>query len=358
MSAYDNLTEQHVTAVLAEYEMGAFRHCASIQRGYVNEKWLLETEKGQYLLKRRHVGLRRPALVQAQHALVQHLRSAGFPAPSLVLTRHNSSFLLHEGEVYEVQEYVPGDLFDAAEPPYLAASARMLGFYHNAVSGFDHQALHRPEERYGYAALSRTVKDLLEGWRQSLVPGLKPLMRRLEEHLQDLGNRYRALSQLPELVIHGDYHGANLIFQGARVAGVVDYDLAHWCSRSVEVAEAMIAFCTDPGLGLKQIVYPGVLDLELARSFLTAYQETVPLSEAEIVALPCMIRTIWLCASLDPPLEPALSLEAAPRALPEILALADWATANESELVRICVATRRRRREEVGMPSPRTGSLS
>jgi homoserine kinase type II len=356
VSAYNKLTEQDITAVLAQYGLGAFRHCAPIKRGYVNEKWLLETEKGQFLLKRRHASLRRPSLVQAQHALVQHLRRAGFPAPALVRTRYNNTCVVHGGEVYEVQDYVPGDLFDAEKPPHLAAAACMLGFYHNAVRGFDHQALHRPEERYGYAALSRTVKGLLASWRQSIVPGLKPLMRRLEEHLQDLGHRYLAFTQLLELVIHGDYHGANLVFQEDRVVGVVDYDLAHWCSRAMEVAEATIAFCTDPGLGLQHIVYPGVLDLELVNGFLNAYQATVPLSEAEIAALPCMVRTIWLCASLDPPLEPALSLEAAPRALPEILALADWAAANEAELVRICVATRRNCREEAGMPS-RTGSL-
>ena len=37
-------------------------------------------------------------------------------------------------------------------------------------------------------------------------------------------------------------------------------------------------------------------------SFLSAYQEVVPLAWSEIQALPDLIRTIWLCAALDPPL--------------------------------------------------------
>jgi aminoglycoside phosphotransferase (APT) family kinase protein len=43
-------------------------------------------------------------------------------------------------------------------------------------------------------------------------------------------------------VIHGDFYGGNLIFRNHRIVAVVDYDLAHWCSPAMEVAEAIIAF--------------------------------------------------------------------------------------------------------------------
>ena len=78
----------------------------------------------------------------------------------------------------------------------------------------------------------------------------------------------------------------------------------------------------------------------MVNRFVTAYLEDSLLSEAEIYALPEMIRTIWLCASLDPPLEPPLSCESAPQALPEILTLAQWALAHASEIVEICLAAR------------------
>jgi homoserine kinase type II len=345
MSAFGNLSEQELSAILAGYNLGRCQDCAYVQRGYVNEKWLLQTAKSQYLLKRRHTSLRGSSLVQAQHLLVRHLRHQGFPAPALVPTRYSDTFLLHEDQVYELQEYVPGDPFDAAEPVHLAAAARMLAFYHQAVRGFDHQALHRSAERYGPAALSRTVKCLLQSWEPSLTPPddialLKSAVQELEGQVRDLERHYPAFGPLPELVIHGDYHGANLVFQQHRIVAVVDYDLAHWCSRAMEVAEAIIAFCTEPGLELKHIVYLGALDLEGVNRFMTAYLDEALLSEAEIHALPAMIRTIWLCASLDPPLEPPLSRKAAPLALPEILTLADWALAHASELLEVCLAAR------------------
>jgi homoserine kinase type II len=140
---------------------------------------------------------------------------------------------------------------------------------------------------------------------------------------------------LPQLVIHGDYHGGNLLFKGNEVIGVVDFDLAHVCTRATEVAEALIAFATDHRLNLRHIVYPGALDLERAHRFLVAYCDEAHLSDAEIGALPDLIRTIWLCAALDPPLEPLLKLEAAPQALPEVMTLAEWARIHREALIEL-----------------------
>jgi Ser/Thr protein kinase RdoA (MazF antagonist) len=345
MSVYESLTEQALTAILAEYSLGVFQSCARIELGHVNEKWLLETEQGQYLVKRRYASLRQPSLIQAQNALVQHLRRAGFPAPTVMRTRYGNPFLPHEGEIYEVQVYVAGNPFDAADPAHLTSSACMLGMYHNTVQGFDHRDLHLPAERYGATALSWTYKKLLANWLTSTAPRdhialLNPMIQELGEHVQDLRIRYLKRGRVPELVIHGDYHGANLVFQGHCIVAVVDYDLANWAARAMEVAEAIIAFCTDPKLELEHIVYRGALDLALVKRFVTGYLEESLLSEAEIYALPDIIRTIWLCASLDPPLEPPLSCESAPRALPEILTLARWALVHASEIVELCLAAR------------------
>jgi homoserine kinase type II len=338
MKKHRKLTQEDTIAILGAYRLGALQHCSFIERGHVNEKWVLTTKGGQYVLKRRHASLSQRTLVQAQHALVGHLCDLGFPAPALVRTHDGNTFLDYGGDVYELQEFVLGYPFSAAEPSQLIAAARTLGFYHNTVRGFDHEVLHRSVERYGAATLSRTVRRVLQSWQPSMQPELRSLTEQLEEHVQDIVLRDPRSGQLSELVIHGDYHGANLVLQEDSVVGVVDYDLAHWCTRVMEVAEAIIAFCTDPATELEHIVYTGVLDLEVVSRFVTAYLAVAPLSESEIRALPNMIRTIWLCASLDPPLEPPLNRSAAPKALPEILMLADWALDHGSELVAICLA--------------------
>lgn len=339
----DTLSDQDLACILAEYDLGALCRCIRLGCGCINEKWFLQTTGGQYLLRRRHKDRREILQVAAQHTLMQHLHGAGFPAPALVRTRSSATYLELQGEVYEVHTYIDGDPCEAREATHQQAAARTLGQFHNAVGDFDHHGLHWPRERYGPVALRRIIDRLLRNWRGQVSPQLETLVGELEKNAWDLRTRFVAFGQLPELVIHGDYHAGNLILRQGLVVGVVDYDLAHWCSRAMEVAEAIIAFATQRSGGLHHIVYPGVLDLDAVHRFLAAYTESASLSKAEIHALPDLIRTIWLCASIDPPLEPLLSLDAAPRALPEILSLSGWAQGRAADIVHIGLAAQARR---------------
>ena len=183
-----------------------------------------------------------------------------------------------------------------------------------------------------------------EVWGLDRDPDLAQVAGQLEAHALDLAARLARHGALPHLVIHGDYYGGNLLFNGDRIIGVVDYDKARWQPRVIELAEALIYFTTERPGHLKHIVYSGTLDLGVVRRFLVAYTDMLSLSESEIHALPHLIRTIWLCASLNPPLEPLMSLEAAPQAVPEVLALAGWDQTHASDIVEIGLAAQKNTR--------------
>lgn len=329
------MSDEDATRVLTHYDLGKLRNCRRVERGYVNENWVVETSTGRYFLKHRCTDLQDPHTVTAQHALIQHLRDVGFPAPAVVPTSDGETFVELQSELYEIHEYIPGELYDLTRPAHFRQAARTLGWYHNAIEKFDHPLFHQPREIYGLARLASILKQLEERWHDHTTPQLDPLIAELNEHFRDLEARFSGIGELPELVIHGDYYADHLIFRDDEVVGVVDYDLARWTSRVIEIAEAVIYFATKHQNEFKHIVYSGVLELDAVYRFLASYCETVPLSEDEIRVLPHMIRTIWLCASLDPPLEPLLSLEGAPAALPEILTLAGWAQAHATDIVEL-----------------------
>jgi Ser/Thr protein kinase RdoA (MazF antagonist) len=108
----------------------------------------------------------------------------------------------------------------------------------------------------------------------------------------------------------------------------------------MEVAEALIYFAREAEKRLEHIVYSAALDLAVAKRFLAAYGTRVWLTDAELEALPHLVRTIWMCASLDPPLAPRPDVKAAPDVLSEVLYLADWAQLHAAELVEIGFAVR------------------
>ncbi len=334
--------EHELARVLSHYALGELRAAQRVERGFVNEKWTLETTCGRYFLKRRHPDLRRPDFIRAQHDLMKWLRQADFPAPVVLPTLSGETFLVLDGELYEIHEYIEGELYDHDRLEHLEEAARMLGRYHISVKGFASQVLRDLGALYSPVILNTTLAHLKASWQLDQDSDLMQMVRGLEVQAADLAAHLAGYEALPHLVIHGDYYAGNLLFDGDGIVGVVDYDKARWRPRVLEVAEALIHFAAERPGHFKHIVYPGILDLGVIRQFVAAYAEVVSLSESENQALPHWIRTIWLCASLNPPLEPPMSLEAAPQALPEVLALAGWAQAHGSDMVEIALTAEER----------------
>lgn len=324
-----------IAAVLEQYDVGTAQSWRKIERGYVNEKWLVETPTGRYVLKRRHPSLCQPDLVAAQHALISHLNAAGFVTPKIVRTARGGTLVTWDGRVYELQSLIPGDPGDRLRPAHVSAAARTLGRYHKLVRGFYRPGLHRLRSRYSPVVLTSTLARLNEDIEGSLTVETQQILERLRDHARHLTGQLGSIDDLPELVVHGDYYTGNILFRGDQVTGVVDYDQAHCSARTLEVAEATIYFAHEPGARFSHIVYSGVLDLDAVLRFLSAYAENVLLTDAEICALPHFVRNIWLCASLDPPLAPRLRLDADREALNESLALADWAQTHSRDIEQI-----------------------
>jgi Ser/Thr protein kinase RdoA (MazF antagonist) len=263
---------------------------------------------------------------------MEHLSAAEFPAPEIVRTRRRETSVFADGHVYELQRQIPGKLGDRMCPAQVDAAARALGRYHKLVDGFDHPGFHRERRRCGLMALAGILERLDEACRRPLPARARDILSRLDDKAQELAVHLSELDSLPHLVIHGDYYAGNILFRDDRVTGVVDYDKAHWSARALEVAEATIYFAQEPTARFQRIVYSSVLDLDSLRRFLTAYAEIVCLTKAEIRALPHLVGTVWLCASLDPPLAPRLRLDGDLEPLLEVLALAEWARDHRREI--------------------------
>jgi Ser/Thr protein kinase RdoA (MazF antagonist) len=327
--------ERELARVLSAYGLGALVAARRIERGYVDENWFVETEQGRYVVKRRHPRRRQSEqVIQVQHDLIAHLRRSGFPAPHLIPTSTGQSFLVLEREVYEVGDYIEGHLFDHDRPEHLVAAAQTLGRYHLAVEGFRPQVLAQHGSLYSPANARRALTRLLEAWQIGADPDLGPLVQELEAQADSLAVRFGAHGALPHLVIHGDYYAGNLLLEGDRVIGVVDYDKASWQPRVAELAEALIYFASPRPGHLRHLVYPGFLEWESFSRFLQGYARLITLKDAETEALPDYIACIWFSISLHRLLEnhPYCPPEAG-EVLREVLELGNWARAHAGKVV-------------------------
>ena len=312
--------------VLDAYGLGAPVAARRIEGGHVDRNWLVETELGRYFVKCRHPRRRQShQIIQAQHDLISHLRQSGFPAPNMLSTSSGQGFLVIAGEVYEVGEAIEGVPFDHDRLEHLAAAARTLGRYHLAVDGFSSQSLAQQGPLYSPRNARTALDRLVEAWQVGVDPVLGSLAQDLEAQADGLARRFGTHGALPHLVIHGDYYAGNLLFEGDRIAGVVDYDKAGWQPRVAELAEALIYFSSPRPGHLRHLVYRGVLESEPFDLFLRNYTRLIALEDAEVEALPTYISCIWFIFSLRRLVENhPHRLPEAEVALREVLELSNW----------------------------------
>ena len=100
--------------------------------------------------------------------------------------------------------------------------------------------------------LGAHLATLAQAWGLSGESGPARIVATLERQTADLVSRFAGHSELPRLVIHGDYYADNLLFDGDRIVGVLDYDEASWQPRVAELAEALIYFSSPRPGHLKQ----------------------------------------------------------------------------------------------------------
>jgi len=324
--------------VLARYGLGELKAAQRVERGFVNENWVVQTSRGRYFLKRRHAHLRQPDVIRCQHALIARLRHAGFPAPAIVPTVSGETFCILGGEFYEIHRYIEGAPYDHDRPAHLDEAAVTLGRYHIHVQGFAPPAMRDRGELYSPTILRTNLTHLAEVWGLDRDAESAPVVRQLEGHAADLASGFAGHGTLPHLVIHGDYYAGNLLFEGDRIVGVVDYDKARWQPRIVELAESLIYFASSRPGRLKHLVYPDTLQWEPFRRFLHHYARAVVPEEREVHALPDYIRCIWLSVSLQRLAETGGRPTEALEALHEVLALGNWAQANAQRMTEIGLA--------------------
>ncbi len=330
--------ESELEQVLRYYPLGSLTDARRLQQGSVNENWVATTSRGRFFVKRRHPSYHHEGLIRAQHALIEHLRRQGFPAPRLVKTLADETILVLEGQWYEIQEFIDGEPYDHDRPAHLEQAAITLGMYHHGVRGFGARAFRSLPDLYSPATANELLQRLIHEGRPDRDPSSSDAARRLQAEVHDLADHFGRHPTPPRLVIHGDYYADNLIFSGDRIVGVVDYDRARLEPRVAELAEALIYFASPQTSHLKHLVYPGFLEWEPFHRFLQSYGEVVPLRGEEARALPDYVGAIWLSWSLRRLLEGGLQPGCAAEALQEVCLLVDWARANAGQMVEAAYA--------------------
>jgi len=307
--------------------------------GTANASAIVHLGQERMLLKRRNPRYAVADWVTFDHALMAHLEAGGVPVPVPLPARGGRTWATLEGEVFELFEFLPGDEHRAGDLGQVCAAGEMLARFHLAGNDFDPPVdkswarYHSPADIVTGLETIRVAAGALSAANAGAFAVASRVASELVTRLPDEG--YWAL---PTTVIHGDWHPANLKFDGERVAGVFDLD---WCTRqprAVDLADGLLFFCSHR----KDPLVPGDIwtltqtmrmDTELTRAFGAGYTALLPPTGEELAALPDLMRCRWLYCRVD---AAARKIEAERRVeflFRDLLTPLDWIDAHETDLV-------------------------
>jgi Ser/Thr protein kinase RdoA (MazF antagonist) len=307
---------------------------------------LVEVQGQMYLLRERPEG---PVEQEIGHvyAFQRYLAGQGIPVTPFYLTPQGEFSVTVGEDVFELQEWSEGELFDSGdrrEKSWIAAAGEMLGRLHRA-------SLHYPGPQYRWPSEVQ-AGGLTQGWLNfarsraeqcevyAIAAALSTMVESWEAALPAAMMAIGTGRNLPEFHIHGDYSALNLRFSSQGIRQVLGLDASRWEKRLLEVAYGVFYFAGLEWHGASGLTRPLVkrgLDPERAALFLRSYSAIYPPAPGEAALLVDALTLIAPIITANGPLEDLFyEAENAEEMLVEdVLERLAWATALPGWLARV-----------------------
>lgn len=192
-----------------------------------HRKLMVPTGAGKFLIK---TYKRDPYVLDAlrfQHRLSQHLDDHGLPVARILPSKTGKKIVEGEGWALELQEFVDGNPMEVTSES-LAISAHALGQLHDVCRDFP-----RPERDARMWRFSEVPRTLFaqffemakaSGNEDEVTEQCNQIALFLRDASQELS--FEARNRFETGLIHGDWHGGNLIFKDGRLQAIVDLEFA------------------------------------------------------------------------------------------------------------------------------------
>lgn len=280
MAVFTHVSATALTAWLGDYSLGQLQELQGIASGIENTNYFVTTSNGRFVLTlfEKLTADELPFYLN----LMAHLARHGIPCPAPMANRHNQFLGELSGKPACIVSRLSGKSTLAPSVAQCAAMGAMLAQMHIAGQSF---AQLMPNPR-GVA------------WRAATAPQVRPFIS--AEQVELLGSEV-ALHQcqnwatLPQGLIHADLFRDNVLLEGDRVSGLIDFYFACTDALLYDVAITVNDWCLN---------HPeGMLDVARTQAFLQAYHAVRPLLESERAAWPTLLRLaalrFWLSRLFD-----------------------------------------------------------
>ncbi|MEX1197153.1 MAG: homoserine kinase [Pseudohongiellaceae bacterium] len=272
MSVFTALTANDIRRFLSTFEVGGLIDWQGVPGGSENTNYFLNCDSGGYVLTLIERGPRDNLSFFIE--LLEQLHQAHLPVPYAIADRHGERLHDLKGKPALLQPRFRGEHRMEPGPKECAAVGSMLARLHDGVAGSD---LSRASDR-GPAWVLTQARALIGQVWQGEKGWLEPVIDALQEWLD-------GAPRLPGTLIHGDLFRDNVLFDGTRITGVIDFYNAASGWNLLDLAICHNDWCMDSN-GRDEVS----ADPRRAAALLEAYQGLRPFEEEERKSWPMMLQ--------------------------------------------------------------------
>lgn len=234
MAVYTHVSAEDMAVFLARYDVGTLVSAKGIAEGVENSNYLIDTDRSRFILtlyEKRVDAADLPYFL----GLTSHLSSAGLPVPAPVPDRSGEVLQDLAGKKACLIEFLNGVSITTPDAALAEEAGSALGRLHLAAAGYE-GTRGNSLSIDGWQALARQLHGRLD----EIEPGLDALVG---EEVETLARQWP--HGLPRGTIHADLFPDNVLVQGGRVTGIIDFYFACTDLFAYDLAVTLTAWAFD-----------------------------------------------------------------------------------------------------------------
>jgi homoserine kinase type II len=270
MAVYTEVSDDEIEAFVAAYDIGRVVACKGIAEGVENSNFLLQTDRGLYILtlyEKRVAKADLPFFL----GLMDHLAAKGLACPTPIRARDGKTLRDLAKRPAAIVSFLRGMWPKRIATNHCSQVGDALAKMHIAGADFP---MRRPNALA--PAGWRTLFEDCKARADEVQPGLA---EELARELAELDRRWP--SGLPEGVIHADLFPDNVFFLDDKLSGMIDFYFACNDAFAYDLGICLNAWCFEKD---------GSFNATKARALVRGYDTTRKVTAPEIDALPILTR--------------------------------------------------------------------
>ena len=218
-----------------------------------------------------------------------YLADKDVPVARWRATENGQGLFASGTNLFQMWELVPGTPFRQGDMSQLREAGSALGRFHQATDSYPESKLATGDSYWEseQKRMEATWCDVLE------AEGPTHLVDSLREHLAELRPYRDDLEAQPNCIMHGDFRAQNMVYEGNRLAAILDLDSARRAPKIYDLAYALAFF--------QAVLSPRPLSKVEMTQFSRAYSGKMELTDHEKLLMPkamgfCFLKgvSLWL----------------------------------------------------------------